>query len=226
MKNAPAGGEPGGGIAAGRKALSVYRGIGCLISAKSGKNTYSACDFISQHLAADIRQGALLPLVPQHQQQALQQGAGLGVEDVVVLAVGVVLPRGGVGVALLLVGLAGRHPVAEHLHHVPHRHLHAAHAVVQRLVIVDPVLQVVLVAALVVEPGGGHAGGQPLRLVGAAVPLEVPRPHQKLPGPIFAQIVEQALTVQPHPEAQAHHPRLVGGDGFQMSPPLSHGYSL
>ena len=55
--------------------------------------------------------------------------------------------------------------------------------------------EVVLVAALVVEPGGGHAGGQPLRLVGAVIPLEVPCPHQKFPGPVFAHVVEQALAV-------------------------------
>ena len=80
----------------------------------------------------------------------------------------------------------------------------------------------VLVAALVVEPGGGVAHIQPLHLVGAAVALIVLCPHQEFSGAVFAQIVEQSLTVQSHPEAVVHHTQLMGGDGLKMSQPICH----
>src|SRR5699024_9021197 len=157
------------------------------------------------------------------EEQLLQRGGGVGVDQVVVPGPVVVLPGGGVGVLLPLVDLAGRDPVAEHLHHVVHRHLHAAHPVVPRGGVVDPVLQVVLVPALVVEPGGGPACLQPLDLIGAPVPLVVPGSDAELRGAVLAQVVEQPLAVQPHPEAIFHHPQLVGGDGPQMPAPVSHG---
>ena len=175
-----------------------------------------------QNLPADIGQRPLLPLVPQHPQQLLQQRLGLGVEDVVVQAPGIVLPRGGVGVPLLLIYLAGGDTVAEHLHHIVDRHLHPAHFVLQLRGVVDPIFQVVPVSPLVVEPGGGVAPLQALHLVGAAVSLKIFHTRQELHGAVLAHIVEQSLPVQPHPKAIFHDPVFMGGDSLQMAPEAGH----
>ena len=44
-----------------------------------------------------VREGPLLPDVPHHLEQLFQQRSRLGVEQIVVFAVLIVLPRGGVG---------------------------------------------------------------------------------------------------------------------------------
>ena len=59
-----------------------------------------------------VREGPLLPDVPHHLEQLFQQRSRLGVEQIVVFAVLVILPRGGVGVLAAQIDLAGGHTVA------------------------------------------------------------------------------------------------------------------
>ena len=133
-----------------------------------------------------------------------------------IFAVLVVFPRGGIGVFFAQIDLAGRHPVADHLADIPQRHLHAGHAGFIGAV-VDPVFEVVLVPALVVEPRRGVALGVPLGLVGAVVALIVDAAGDKLRGAVFAQVVGQALLVQAAFKAVFHHQQLVAGDGLKMA---------
>ena len=75
-----------------------------------------------------VREGPLLSDVPHHLEQLFQQRSRLGVEQIVVFAVLVILPRGGVGVLVAQIDLAGGYTVADHLADVPQRDLHAGEA--------------------------------------------------------------------------------------------------
>lgn len=135
-------------------------------------------------------------------------------DDIVAEAVDVIIPGGGVGIVLLLVGLAGGDAVAEHFDDVAGGHFHAAHFVVQGGGIIDPVFEVVFVAAFVVEPGGGVALFEAFGFVGAFVALEVPDAGQEFGGGEFAHVVEKPLPVKAGAEAIFHYAPLVGGDGL------------
>ena len=136
----------------------------------------------AEQLGADIPEAGVLALVAQNQQAGLQLLAGLGVQDVVVPAAVIVLPRRGVGVLVALIVLAGGNAVTDHLGHVAGGHPHTGHGMVAVRRVVDPVFQMVLVAALMVQPGGAVALGLALGVVGAARPLPVFGPGPELHG--------------------------------------------
>ena len=136
--------------------------------------------------------------------------------QVVILAALVVLPRGGIGVLVAQIDLAGSHPVAHHLADVPQGDLHAGQAGLGGAVI-DPVFQMMLVAPLVVQPRRGVALGCALRLVGAVVALIIDAPGDELGGAVLAQVVGKALLIQPAFKAVFHHQQLVPGDSLEMT---------
>ncbi|CAN4010851.1 Cell division protein FtsL, partial [Dysosmobacter welbionis] len=98
------------------------------------------------------------------------------------------------------VDLAGGQTVAEHLRHIFSRHLHTYDPFAGGAVI-RPILKVVAVAALVVEPGGAVSMFLPLGVVWAVIPLEVFRPGKELHRGVLGQVMGQALPVQPQAEA-------------------------
>ena len=126
----------------------------------------------------------------------------------------------GIGILVPLVDPAGGDAVAEHLRHVFFRHLAAAHGhrAVRSDAVVDPVLKVVAVAALVVQPGQAHAGLAALLIVGAAEALVVFGAAPELRGTVLAQVVGQALPIQAQLEAVAPHQPAMAVYGFQMFP--------
>ena len=132
--------------------------------------------------------GAVMPEVAHHFQQFFQQGAGLRVEQVVGLAALVVFQRGSIGVLVAQIDLAGGHAVAHHFAHIAQGHLHAGKARLPGAVI-DPVFQMVLVAALVVQPRGGIAPRQTFRFVGAVVTLIIDAARNELGRAVLAQVV-------------------------------------
>ena len=146
----------------------------------------------------------------------LELGAGRGVQQVVVLAAVIIVPGRGVGVLAAEIVAARGDAVADHLGHIPARHAHAGHGVVAVRRVVDPIFQVVAVAPLVVQPGGAVAFGLALGVVGAAAALPVFGPGQELDRRELAQIMREALPVQPAAEAVAHDPHFVVVDGLVM----------
>ena len=163
-----------------------------------------------------MRKAGVLALIAQNQQAFLKLAAGLGVQQVVVLAAVVVFPGRGVGVAGPFVVFAGGDAVADHLGHVARRHTHAGHGVVAAGRVVDPIFQVVFVAPFVVQPGRAVAFGLALGVVGAAGALPVLGPGQKLHRRQFAEVVHKALPVQPAAEAIPPHQHFVVVDGLIM----------
>ena len=130
----------------------------------------------------------------------------------------IVEPRRGVGILLLLVYAAGGDTVAEHLGYILLGHLAPADidAAILTETVVDPVFKVVAVAALVMQPRMAHAVLDALGIIGAAVALIELDAPQKFGRGVFAQIVEQTLTIQTQLKAVASYPAAVGVDSFQM----------
>ena len=121
---------------------SLYSSNFCSLRMKCGTRlTFPSPSFLKERRASSsndsppkvqqelhVREGPLLPDVPHHLEQLFQQRSRLGVEQIVVFAVLVVLPRGGVGVLAAQIDLAGGHTVADHLADVPQGDLHAGEA--------------------------------------------------------------------------------------------------
>ncbi|MPM45473.1 hypothetical protein SDC9_92160 [bioreactor metagenome] len=107
-------------------------------------------------------------------------------------------------------------PVAEHLRHIFYGHLHAHHAggAVGLLPVIRPVFQMMPVAALVVKPGGGVSFVLPLRVVGAAVALEILDAHPEFLRRVFGKIVCQTLPIQAQTEAVSANQGAVAVDGM------------
>ena len=179
--------------------------------------------FLPQQLRADIPETFVLAFIPQNQQAGFQLFAGFGVQDVVVTAVFVILPRGGVCVAGALVILAGGNAVTHHFRHIAVGHAHPGHGVVAVGGIVNPVFQVVLVAPLVVQPCGRVAFRLALGVVGAAGALPIFGTGPEFHGGQFAQIMGQPLPVQPAAETPLHDQHFVVMDGFIMFDGMPHG---
>lgn len=131
----------------------------------------------------------------QHAEHALQLPGGIRMDERAQMGVYIILIRRGVGVFLAQIDAACRDAVAEHLRHIAQRHGVALKAdnAVRPHAVVDPVFQVVAVAALVVQPGQGDAGGLALGVVGTAIALVVLRAGDELRRGVFAQIVGQPL---------------------------------
>ena len=128
----------------------------------------------------------------------------------------VILPRRRVGVVLTLIDLRRGDAVHDHLHQVPERHLVPNKAPLLIRSKIDPVLKVVLVAPLVVKPGGGIADGLLLRSVGAPVSLVILNARLKFFPGIFRQVVKQPLLYESHTETIFHHHDLVFRDCPKM----------
>ena len=90
--------------------------------------------------------------------------------------------------------------------------------------VVNPVFQMVPIAPLVVEPGGGIAQLFPLGSVGTAGAAIVFCANPELGPGIFAHIVHQPLADQSNPEAILHHQKLMMRNGFKV-PQGMHGDS-
>ena len=171
-------------------------------------------------LPTDLTQGGVLPLLLQQQEPAIQQGSGLLIDPQVTLGAVKVVVGGGVGVFFALVDPAGGDAVAEHLRYIFFRHFAAAHGhgAVGADAVVDPVLEVMAVAALVVQPGQAHAGFAALLVVGAAKALVILGAAPELRGAVLAQVMGEALPIQAQTKAVVPHQAAVASDGFQMFP--------
>lgn len=171
-----------------------------------------------QDFPPDEVKGGVLALVPQLEEDGLQQGGGVGMDQQPLVLAPQKKLVGVAGVEIRApVYLAGGQPVAEHFSHVFFRHLHADDALAVGAVI-GPEFKMVPVAALVVHPGGAVAEFLPLGVVGAVVTLEVLHARPEFHRGVFGQVVGQPLPVQAQTKAVFPHQRPVAVHGFQMAP--------
>ena len=147
----------------------------------------------------DVGKGLLLALLRQHGQQLFQQGGGLRMHQKLRPAAPVILQGGSVRIVVSLIDLTGGDPVHQHLDHIAAGHLDRDQDLSVDLapqVVVHPVLVVVAVAALMVEPGAGVADGLPLRVVGAAVALPVSGADHEFRRRELGQVMQDSLAVE------------------------------
>ena len=104
----------------------------------------------------------------------------------------------GVGILIILavVVLAGGQPVAEHLDDIFDRHPDPVHRLIPFGRIVDPVLEVVLVAAFVVQPGARVPLLLPFAVVGALMPVIIAHPDEEFRRGVLGKVVGQPLPVE------------------------------
>ena len=93
-------------------------------------------------------------LLFEQKKPPINKGVGVVVDDDVADGVLIIVVGRGVGILLALIDTAGGHPVTEHLCHIFLGHLAPAHvhAALGIEAIVDPILEVMAVATLVVQP--------------------------------------------------------------------------
>ena len=115
-------------------------------------------------------------------------------DDIVIDRVCIVIIRIAVAVGSTAIGLAGGYAVAEHLYYILNGHFHAAHTGAVGSV-VDPVLQMMLIPALMMQPCRAVALFAAFDLVRAAVALIIFCTGGKLHRTELAQIVRQSLPV-------------------------------
>lgn len=128
-------------------------------------------------------------------------------------------------IGILPVGLGGRNPVHEHLRHIPPGHRNRANRKLSALcrfyVVVGPVLVVVAVMALVMDPGLGIALDHPLSVVGTLLAVLVKVDAvEKFHRCKLGQVMGQTLPVEANLKAAFCHQSLVVKDGSQVTDDL------
>ena len=168
-----------------------------------------------QHHRSDIPEGLLLPLFRQHVEDLHHLCLGLGVHHPGIPAVLQVVQRIPVRIILSVIDPAGGNPIQTQLYHIAGGH-GVAHEHHVTAAVVDPVFQMVLVPALVMEPCGRVAQLFPLSGIGASGAGIILGPHTELCGGILAHIMHQPLPDEPHPEAVLHHQKLMVRNGLKV----------
>ena len=97
------------------------------------------------------------------------------------------------GISKVIPGCAD--PIHDHLCHIFTRHLRPHDHMLPIKRIVDPVLKMMLVPALVMEPGSGHSDIFPLCIIRASRSLIIFTSHQKFCRCILGKVVKQSLLI-------------------------------
>ena len=112
--------------------------------------------------------------------------------------------------------------VAKHFNDIFYGHFHARKPVVSCGGIINPVFQMVLVAALMVKPGAAVAFYRALHLIGAAVPLIVFGAVDEFDRGIFGKVVRQPLPIKAYLEAVLSDKGPMMVNRFEMLEPFCH----
>ena len=122
----------------------------------------------------------------------------------------------GIGISKIRTGRTDS--VHHHLRHIPSRHLRSHDHMLSIQGIIHPVFKMMLVSALMMQPGGGYPDILPFSIVGTPCSLIIFASDQKFRRMIFRQIVEQALLIQPDTEAIPHDHKFMFRNCFKMQP--------
>jgi len=131
---------------------------------------------------------------------------GITVQDRMVFTADIMLPCHGRPVVVPVIGNAGSSAVTDHLRQIAHRHLVAIDKPSGLVGVVDPVLKVVLVSALVVQPGFGAAViDQTLDSIGRTVTVIIADTGPELKRRELGKVMKDALTIKAKPETSLRH---------------------
>ena len=131
-------------------------------------------------------------------QEALKAFHGLWRHGSLVLVFLKIVIRAVLSVVFFQIGPAGRSPVTDHLADIVERHLDRAIACA---IIVEPVFKVVLIPALVVEPGFRVAHQLLFLGVGRPIAFEIFNTRAKLSRRELRQVMQDPLLIKAQPKA-------------------------
>src|SRR5699024_4739589 len=117
---------------------------------------------------------------------------------------------------------AGGNPIHKHLNNIPDRHPHSCQNSAAVQAVVNPVLIMMLISSLMMQPGGGTSFIFPLCIVRAPVALIISAAYPEFCPAVFGKIMQQPLPVQPHPEAIFHYKEFMLCDRAEVSRCLHH----
>ena len=126
-----------------------------------------------------------------------------------------VLQGGAIRVLLSPVDFAGGNAIHHHLRQIPPGHWNRLVLAGGRIQIC-PVLVVMPVPALVMQPGGRITLFLPLCSIGTADSLVIFGSGPKLRRGVLGKVMGQPLTDESDPETVYHHQKPVAGNGFKM----------
>ena len=123
-----------------------------------------------------------------------------------------------IGIVVALIDFGGADAVEDHFGDVAAGHFSARERTVLRRIhaVVNPVLEMVFVPSLVMQPGRRDTGCLPLRVIRAARALEIFGPDQKLRRRELRQVVRNALIVKACAEAVFPYELFVLHDGEKV----------
>lgn len=168
-------------------------------------------------MGTQIPESFLLPFVPEHSQNILQFLLCLRVHQQTFKAVFQIFQRRTRLVILSLVDHARRPTIHYHFHQIfsGHRNSFVPSGF---SIQIRPILIVMAIAALVVDPCFTVALVLTFRGIGAAVTLIVPYSLAEFCGRIFRQVMDQSLPDQSHTEASFTNEQSMPCDGLKMFP--------
>ena len=177
----------------------------------------------TQYFVLHICKCGVLALVPQLQQDRLQQVGGGRVEQKVAALAAQKKFIGITGVKILAaVGFAGGKTITEHLRYIFGGHFNAGDPIGG---VVCPIFKMVTIAAFVMHPGGAVSFAAALSVVRTAVTLKIFDTCPELHRGVFGKVVGQSLPIKSQAETIFAHKGAVVMHCFEMSPEI-HGLHL
>ena len=155
-------------------------------------------------LLLQVGEGFFLAFGFQHPQKLGDFTPGFRLEERGIFTWLEILPRTAVVVICAFVDLRGRDTVAEHLGDIAVWHAAADHRGFLFRVVVDPVLEVMLIPPLMMEPGLTQTGFEAFCRVRTAIALIVLHTGFKLGPAVLREIMKQTLLIEAHAKAVFH----------------------
>lgn len=165
--------------------------------------------------------GLALAALGEHGEPFLERVGGGGMHFYACVAALEIFERMRVGVVFSLIDLACCHAVTKHLLDVADRHRDRLIELGFGVEIV-PILKMMAISALVVEPCGGISEQLALALIWAACTLVIACARQKLGGRILGKIVKKPLPADARAEAMRNDTVAVLGNGVKMTEWMGH----
>jgi len=142
-------------------------------------------------------EAGIFSLIPHEDQRLFKNSSGIGMNNDQMSGAGIIVPCIRLGIFAAVVGDAGGSPVADHFRHIAEGHLAGERAIHRLSHKVDPVLVMVSVPALMMQPCLGIAVDAAVDGIGGPVAVIVIDTRQKFRGRIFGKIMQKTLPVQP-----------------------------
>lgn len=128
------------------------------------------------------------------------------------------IPGRGFGIVRTLIGDACGESIADHLYKILHGHLISVYSLVLVKCKIYPVLEMMLVSALMMKPRGRAAVmSASFHGIGGLMTVKIPDAYAEFGGRKFRQIVQQSLFIQTAAKTAACNVIFMFADSLKMS---------